>query len=220
MNATRSPGLTHEAVQLGPLGLPGQLDTGPHPLGLVVLAGSGGARLARREAAMLEAMHAHGLATLHVGLPVLGTGGTADRAAQIDAQSHRLGEVLAWLWSQHAFGGHRLGLFGMGAAVAVVLRAAAEHPGPVAAVVAGCGRPDLAALVLPEVQAPTLLIVAARDIAAVDLHRDALRLLRCRKRLEVVPGASGRLQEPGSLAAAGLLAASWFETHLAADHLA
>ena len=216
--------MTHETVRLGPFGLRGEFDSGLQSqsqlLGLVVLVGSGSGQASRREDAMLEVLHEHRLATLHFGLPAVVGTGTADgssptAATPLEQRSQRLGEVLAWLWSQRAFGGRRLGLFGVGSAAVVALRAAAEHPGPVAAVVAGCGRPDLAARALPEVQAPTLLIVAARDIASVNLHRDALRLLRCRKRLEVVPGASGQLNEPGSLAAASHLAAAWFENHLA-----
>ena len=44
--------------------------------------------------------------------------------------------------------------------------------------------------------------------------RQALRLLRSHKRLEVVPGASHLFEEPGTLQEVARLAAQWFEQHL------
>ena len=67
---------------------------------------------------------------------------------------------------------------------------------------------------LPQVQAPTLLIVGGADREVLALNRQALRELRCNKRLEVVPGATHLFEEPGALGSVAQLAAAWFETHL------
>ena len=47
--------------------------------------------------------------------------------------------------------------------------------------------------------APTLLIVGGADREVLDLNRQALRELRCNKRLEIVPGATHLFEEPGTL---------------------
>jgi putative phosphoribosyl transferase len=68
------------------------------------------------------------------------------------------------------------------------------------------------------VSAPTLLIVGGADREVLELNRQALRELRCNKRLEVVPGATHLFEEPGALSSVAELAASWFETHLGRGH--
>jgi putative phosphoribosyl transferase len=49
----------------------------------------------------------------------------------------------------------------------------------------------------------------------LQLNRQALRLLRCNKRLEVVPGATHLFEQPGALDSVAELAADWFNTYLA-----
>ena len=76
------------------------------------------------------------------------------------------------------------------------------------------GRPDLAGPVLPEVAAPTLLIVGGDDLAVLDLNRAALARLQGEKRLEIVPRAGHLFEESGALDAVIGLAREWFVTHL------
>ncbi len=59
-----------------------------------------------------------------------------------------------------------------------------------------------------------MLIVGGADREVLALNRQALRELRCKKRLEVVPGATHLFEEPGALDGVAQLAASWFENHL------
>jgi putative phosphoribosyl transferase len=68
--------------------------------------------------------------------------------------------------------------------------------------------------VLPNVKAPTLLIVGARDTEVLALNRQAFRALGGEKRLEVVPGATHLFEEPGTLESVAALAADWFGNHL------
>ena len=77
----------------------------------------------------------------------------------------------------------------------------------------GGGRPDLAARELPNVTAPTLLIVGGDDGPVIGMNEAAFAELRCKKRLEIIPGASHLFEEPGTLERAAELAARWFTEH-------
>ena len=78
------------------------------------------------------------------------------------------------------------------------------------------GRPDLALARLPEVAAPTLLIVGERDEQVLALNRQAQSALTCQNRLVTVPRATHLFEEPGTLQVAADLAADWFLDHLRA----
>jgi len=49
------------------------------------------------------------------------------------------------------------------------------------------------------------------------MNREALRMLRCEKRLEIVRGATHLFEEPGTLETVADLAADWFERYLHAQ---
>jgi putative phosphoribosyl transferase len=68
---------------------------------------------------------------------------------------------------------------------------------------------------LPEVMAPVLLIVGENDPEVLKLNKSALTRLNPngRSRLEIIPNATHLFEEPGTLEAAALLAAQWFQTH-------
>jgi len=76
-----------------------------------------------------------------------------------------------------------------------------------------CARPDLARESLALVGAPTLLIVGGDDQEVLRLNRDALHVMRCEKKLEVIAGATHLFEEPGALAHVADLAAGWFVDH-------
>ena len=63
---------------------------------------------------------------------------------------------------------------------------------------------------MPNVLAPTLLIVGARDETVLRLNRQALADLKCKKELAIVPGATHLFEEPGTLEEAARLARDWF----------
>jgi putative phosphoribosyl transferase len=83
-------------------------------------------------------------------------------------------------------------------------------------VVSRGGRPDLAGARLPDVTAPTLLIVGSRDQQVLELNRAAARHLQCVNTLSIVDGAGHLFEEPGTLAEVARLAGSWFFTRLRA----
>jgi pimeloyl-ACP methyl ester carboxylesterase len=60
----------------------------------------------------------------------------------------------------------------------------------IGAVVSRGGRPDLAGGLLPQVKAPTLLIVGGADSGVIELNQWALERLGGEKSIEIVPGAT------------------------------
>lgn len=63
---------------------------------------------------------------------------------------------------------------------------------------------------MPKVQAPTLLIIGGDDEPVIELNRAAMRRMRAQVRLEVIPGATHLLEEPGALELVSQLALKWF----------
>jgi putative phosphoribosyl transferase len=126
----------------------------------------------------------------------------------------RLAGMVDWLAAEAPTAGLPVGLFGASTGGGAALVAAARRPEAVAAVVSRGGRPDLAGPALPEVRAPTLLIVGGEDTVVIELNRQAMARLGGGKRLEIVAGATHLFEEPGALDQVAALARDWFTTHL------
>ena len=103
--------------------------------------------------------------------------------------------------------------FGASTGAAAALKAAAILP-QVGAVVSRGGRPDLAMNALPNVKAPTLLIVGGLDHDVLILNRKAYFQLDCDKEFKIVRGASHLFEEPGAMQKVCEYAAEWFEKYL------
>ncbi|MEO8122611.1 MAG: alpha/beta family hydrolase [Burkholderiales bacterium] len=215
-------GIQREQVRIGAIGAPGEFTLPPGASGLAVFAhGSGSSRLSPRNAFVAEALRGHGVGTLLFDL--LSAAEAADRRKVFDIEllAQRVADALDWAAQHDAAARLPLGLFGASTGAAAALRAAAEHSGRVGAVVSRGGRPDLAgAAALARVDAPTLLIVGGDDTDVLALNREAMRQLRCPKRLEIVPGATHLFTEPGTLDAAAHLAGAWFANHLSSRRAA
>ena len=121
-----------------------------------------------------------------------------------------------WWRQQPRAAGLPVGCFGASTGAGAALVAAAELGDEIAAVVSRGGRPDLAIPVLPQVVAPTLLIVGSRDHPVLDLNRRAQQHLTCQTHLAVVDGATHLFEEPGTLEKAADHAGDWFVTHFTA----
>ena len=76
------------------------------------------------------------------------------------------------------------------------------------------GRPDLAGSALSKIVAPTLLIVGGNDFGVIELNEQAYQIMRCEKKLEIIPGATHLFEEQGTLEEVGRLASIWFNSHL------
>jgi putative phosphoribosyl transferase len=188
--------------------------------GLVVFAhGSGSSRFSPRNRAVAEWLNRAGLATLLFDLltpeenevDVISRGFRFD----IDLLAPRLVGAVDWVGRYEPTSGLPVGLFGASTGAAAALRAAAERPDRVAAVVSRGGRPDLAGeSSLALVRAPTLLVVGGRDDLVIELNRMAAGHLACEHRLEIVPGATHLFEEPGTLEYVAERACDWFLRYL------
>jgi putative phosphoribosyl transferase len=121
-------------------------------------------------------------------------------------------DVTGWIRARE--GDISIGYFGASTGAAAALIAAAHFGQELKAVVSRGGRPDLAGAQLADVKAPTLLIVGGFDRGCIPLNDEAYAKLRCRKKLEIIPGATHLFEEPGTLQTAAELAASWFVENL------
>jgi putative phosphoribosyl transferase len=187
--------------------------------GAVVFAhGSGSSRHSRRNRRVAAALNERRLATLLMDLLTEREDAIDQRTRQlrfdIGLLAQRLLLAASTLAERTDTGNLPVGYFGASTGGGAALVAARREPDRVRAVVSRGGRPDLAADDLPAVHAPTLLIVGGRDPVVLDLNRRALDLMRCERRLDIVPGATHLFEEPGALTTVGELACEWFVKHL------
>jgi pimeloyl-ACP methyl ester carboxylesterase len=182
--------------------------------GLVLFAhGSGSSRFSRRNALVAEELQAAGLGTLLFDLLTESESASRANVFDIPLLAGRL--QAAAQWARLGAPGLGLGYFGASTGAAAALVAAAAEGDQIGAVVSRGGRPDLAGEALGRVTAPTLLIVGGNDEPVIGLNQVALGMLRCRKRLEIVPGASHLFEEGDTLQQAARLARAWFVECLA-----
>ena len=214
----RAVDIVREQVLIDPLGLPGLFDLVAPAKGLVVFAhGSGSDPLSRRNLVdanyLADVLRQHRLSTLMFDLLTPTEATDRRKVFDIELLASRVGQAIEWAGLQPAVGRSCLGLFGVSTGAAAALCAAAARPNQVVAVVSRGGRPDLVTADLQAVQAPTLLVVGTHDPQVLQLNRQAMRLLRCEKRLEVVPGATHLFEEPGAIDTVADLSGAWFANH-------
>ena len=197
--------------------LPGTLTLPENASGVVAFAhGSGSSRHSPRNRYVADVLHAHRIATLLFDLLTPREDQTYETRFDIALLTRRLLAALEWLAGNEETKGMKIGCFGASTGAAAALQAAAKQPA-IAAVVSRGGRPDLAGpQALTLVCAPTLLIVGGHDDDVIDLNQQAYALLRCEKKLEIVPGATHLFEEPGTLEQAADHAAKWFQSHFMA----
>lgn len=195
--------------------LRGRLTVPDGAAGVVVFAhGSGSSRHSPRNRFVAAGLNRAGLGTLLFDL--LTEEEEGDRANVFDTGllAGRLTDTTDWLREQPGCEGLAVGYFGASTGAAAALWSAAEPDTRIAAVVSRGGRPDLAGPRLPEVTAPTLLIVGGDDRQVIDLNRAAQSRLHCENRLAVVPGATHLFEETGALEKVTELAGDWFTDHM------
>ncbi len=206
-------------VEAGSVTLEGDLEVPDGARGLVVFAhGSGSSRLSPRNRRVADALGRRSLATLLLDLLTEEEeqvdASTGALRFDIDLLAHRLVGATDWALRTRCLERLPIGYFGASTGAAAALIAAVERLEAVRAVVSRGGRPDLARGALAQVRAPTLLIVGGRDVEVLELNRHAYAVLRCARRLEVVPGASHLFEEPGALDTVADLAGAWFAERL------
>lgn len=201
----------------GRLQLEGTLALPDRACGIVVFShGSGSGRHSPRNAYVAGVLNEAGLATLLLDLLTPEEAADVELRFDIPLLTERLIDAVRFVQRYPASSSLRVGLFGASTGAASALRAAAEMPETIRAIVSRGGRPDLAGnQMLPLVRAPTLLLLGGEDREVIALNRSAERHLQCEKALHIVPGATHLFEEPGTLEIVARQARDWFVRHLA-----
>jgi putative phosphoribosyl transferase len=188
----------------------------PHDAqGVILFAhGSGSSRFSPRNNFVAKVLRQHKLATLLIDLLTAGEDETYENRFDIELLTQRLASVAQWIKGDSRIGNLPLGLFGASTGAASALKLAAWLGKGIYAVVSRGGRPDLAEEFLPQVTAPTLLIVGGDDDVVLELNRRAYEKLRAEKYLAIIPGATHLFEEPGALEAVAHKGTEWFTRHL------
>jgi dienelactone hydrolase len=207
------------AMALGDAEVNGDLFVPTGARGLVMFAhGSGSSRHSPRNQAVAAHLNRTGFATLLLDLLTEAEEArdawTGELRFDIDLLTRRLIDAIDWLPQRPVTEGLPVGLFGASTGAAGALRAAAERPDLVRAVVSRGGRPDLAGDVLGRFTVPVLLIVGGADEPVLDMNRDAAQKLKGEHEFAVVPGATHLFEEPGALDQVAALAAEGYQRHL------
>ena len=206
-------------IRAGTAFLDGDLTIPEPALGLVVFAhGSGSSRFSTRNRSVAQTLEDGGFATLLLDLLTRREEAidlrTREYRFDIDRLGHRVVAAIDWAAGEPALSALPVACFGASTGAAAALIAAAERPNAVHAVISRGGRPDLAGDALPQVQAPTLLIVGGADDVVIDLNRRAMRRMQAPVSLEIVPGATHLFEEPGTLEEVSRLAVAWCRRYL------
>lgn len=199
----------------GDAALDADVEHPPGATGVVVFAhGSGSSRRSPRNILVAQRLQGAGFTTVLCDLLTADEQVVDARDGSLRFDIGLLGDRLTKLAEEvaagHASAALPLGLFGASTGAAAALLAAVARPRIVQSVVSRGGRPDLAGDVLPQVQAPTLLIVGERDPQVLELNRAAAARMACEHEVTVVAGATHLFEEPGALDDVAARAARWF----------
>jgi putative phosphoribosyl transferase len=210
---------TSVTVPAGSVTLDGTLAIPDSADGVILFAhGSGSSRHSPRNRYVAEELRFAGFGTLLLDLLTPAEEAIDDETRElrfdIGFLADRLLAAMRWLSVENATRALSLGLFGASTGAGAALVAAAREPGRVSGVVSRGGRPDLAGAELPNVQAPTLLIVGSRDEPVIELNERARAQMTAPVELVIVRRATHLFEEPGTLEEVARLARGWFVRHL------
>jgi putative phosphoribosyl transferase len=211
----RNNGSLELTIDAGEAKLAAQWTVPTDAIGVVVFAhGSGSSRFSIRNQFVARTLQQSGLATMLLDL-LTPDEEEYDRRTDmlrfdIAFLAQRLEAAIAWCLTQDEVKRLGIGLFGASTGAAAALIAAAHLPNEVHAVVSRGGRVDMAASLLPQVQAPTLFIVGGDDRQVLELNLAAAKSLRAEHNVVVIAGASHLFEEPGALERVSELARDWF----------
>jgi pimeloyl-ACP methyl ester carboxylesterase len=213
----RDEGLVH--VPAGSVSLEGNLLIPSGATGVVLFAhGSGSSRFSSRNRYVAQVLREGGMGTLLLDLLTqeeeLVDTRTAHLRFDIELLADRLVAAVQWLAREKATERLKVGLFGASTGAGAALVAAARLPDRISAIVSRGGRPDLAGAALPNVKAPTLLIVGGEDKPVIQMNQQAYERMTAPREVVLVPGATHLFEEPGTLEAAARLARDWFLRYL------
>ncbi len=214
-------GMTEEVkIPVGEEVIFGNLSVPRGSKGVVLFAhGSGSGRFSPRNNAVAAVLQKKGIATLLVDLLTKEEEAvdelTREHRFNIGLLAERLLKASEGLKKKKETKGLALGYYGSSTGAAAALVAAAQRKDVVSVVSRG-GRTDLAGEFLPKVKAACLFIMGSLDEDVLRLNEESLEALRCKKKLEIVGGASHLFEEPGTLEKVTELASAWFLEHFLA----
>ncbi len=207
--------MQYHNIIIEPVGLAGDLSIPEGSHSLVLFAhGSGSSRLSPRNTYVAKELQKAGLSTLLFDLLTEEEAANRNNVFDIPFLAQRLVTATDWVRSLAYLNSMDIGYFGAstGAAAALVAEVKTKHY--IHAVVSRGGRPDLALSVLPQVKAPTLLIVGGLDTGVIELNEQAHAALTCEKELQIVAGATHLFEETGTLDQVIDLTKNWFINHM------
>ncbi|RMH20403.1 MAG: hypothetical protein D6698_04270 [Gammaproteobacteria bacterium] len=190
------------------------------PRGLVVFAhGSGSSRLSRRNLYVARYLAGNAYATLTMDLLTAAEEQvdliTRQYRFDIPLLAKRVAQTLDWVPQVPELASLNIGLYGASTGAAAALIASVIRPDKVKAVVSRGGRPDLAGPYLPEVKAPTLLLVGGYDTQVIELNRKAYEMLgSSQKELVIIPCASHLFEEEGKMDEVAMHTLHWLDKFL------
>ncbi|WP_349605905.1 phosphoribosyltransferase family protein [Cupriavidus sp. DF5525] len=197
--------------------LPAMLESGPDPLGVVLMVYAGGAqRRAARSHYLARKLRARGFATMLVDLrPDSRVDDAA--ASELDDLAARLRQTLDFLRARTPFASLPAGLLSTGSAAAAAAREAAVNPDRLAAMAFVAGRADLSGdAALRELETPVLLMCASGDPESIRVNDLAFGQMRGPRQLRLIPTNGRSFEDRPALASIASLTADWFEQLLPA----
>lgn len=202
-------------IPLSSVTLKGDLVIPDNPKGIVIFShGSGSSRFSSRNRMVAELIQKENIGTFLFDLLTQEEDELYENRFDIDLLSDRLIETTQWLMDYKSTKNLPIGYFGASTGAASALRAAAYFKTKIKAVVSRGGRPDLAITELPQVTAPTLLIVGGLDVPVIGMNKMAFDELESVKEMKIIPGATHLFEEPGKLLEVAELAIVWYKRHL------
>jgi dienelactone hydrolase len=206
-------------IPLGNVVVEGTLTLPPEAKGVVLFAhGSGSSRFSPRNQYVAKEFNKATIGTLLFDLLTQEEEETdivtAEYRFNIPLLAQRLIGATEWLRNDPQTKRFAFGYFGASTGAAAALIAAAKLPNEIAAVVSRGGRPDLAGEYLPNVVAPTLLLVGGLDAEVIELNQEAMDQMTAEKKLTIIPGATHLFEEPGTLEQVAKFSKDWFLRYL------
>jgi pimeloyl-ACP methyl ester carboxylesterase len=202
-------------IPLSSVTLKGDLIIPENARGIVIFShGSGSSRFSSRNRMVAELIQKQNIGTFLFDLLTEEEDELYENRFNIDLLSDRLIETTQWLMDYKSTTDLPIGYFGASTGAASALRAAAYFKTKIKAVVSRGGRPDLAITELPQVTAPTLLIVGGLDVAVIGMNKIAYDQLETVKEMKIIPGATHLFEEPGKLLEVAELAMVWYKRYL------
>lgn len=195
--------------------LKGRLRIAEKQKGLVIFShGSGSSHLSSRNNYVADFLLKEGFSSLLFDLLTETEDSVYKNRFNIHLLAERLVAATQWLYKQKEMQNVPIGFFGASTGAASALMATPALNTKIKAIVSRGGRPDLAALVLDEINIPTLLIVGGNDGVVIDLNKKAYDELSGIKKIEIVEGASHLFSEPGKLEIVAKLTCDWLNNYL------